>query len=79
MPTFSGENGIAAYRLTVAKHAVLMEAQGIRMSRGRRWSPVMRKEFGLKRNAPASAIVEAIDRKLAEILPQARANGEITP
>jgi hypothetical protein len=75
---FTG-TGVQVYRLTVAKHAILLEEKGIRMSRGRSWTSVMRKELGFKRSAPRSAIVAAIDALLSEMVPKARAEGGITP
>jgi hypothetical protein len=75
---FTGK-GIDVYRLTVAKHAVKLEALGIRMSRGRKWTPLMRKEFGLKRSATPEQVIAAIDAKLAEVVPVAQAEGGIRP
>ncbi len=77
MTTFTGK-GIDVYRLTVAKHVVKMEAEGFRMTRGPKWTPIMRKELGLKRNAAPEQVIAAIEAKLAELIPQAQAEGGIT-
>lgn len=74
--TFTGK-GIDVFRLQVAKSAIELESKGLRMSRGRQWSTVMRIEFGLKRNAPHAVIIAAIDAKLAELVPQAIEEGGI--
>lgn len=75
---FTGK-GISVYRLTVMKSAVKMEAQGFRVSRGRKWTTVAKREFGLKRNATTEQVIAAIDAKLAELVPQAQAEGGIQP
>ena len=76
MATFTGK-GIDVFRLQVAKSAIMLESKGLRMSRGRQWSTVMRIELRLKRNAPYTAIIAAIDAKLAELVPQAIEEGGI--
>lgn len=78
MPTFTGK-GIEVYRLTVAKSAVRMEAEGFRVSRGPKWTTIMRRELGLKPRAPHAEVIAAIEAKLRELVPQAQAEGGITP
>lgn len=75
---FTGK-GVSVYRLTVMKSAVKLEAEGIRMSRGTKWTTVAKREFGLKRNATTEQVIAAIDAKLAELVPQAQAEGGIQP
>jgi hypothetical protein len=78
MSTFTGK-GIDVYRLTVCKHAVLMEADGIRVARGPLVTPRMRREFGLRPRAPHAEVAAAIQAKIDELLPQAHAEGGIQP
>jgi hypothetical protein len=78
MSTFTGK-GIDVFRLTIAKHAVALEAKGIKMSRDANWTRVMRKELGLKPRAPHTEVIAAIEARLAEVLPQAHAEGGIQP
>lgn len=75
---FTGK-GVHVYRLTIMKSAVKLEAEGLRMSRGRKWTTVAKREFGLKRNATTEQVIAAIDAKLAELVPQAQAEGGIQP
>lgn len=77
MITFTGK-GIDVFRLVTMKHAVQIEALGMRVTRGRKWTTVAKREFGLKRNATVAQIVQAIDDRLATLVPEAHAEGGIT-
>ena len=70
--------GISVYRLVAAKHAIRLEQAGLKFSKGRSWSTVMRREFGLSPRCSREIIIRAIDRKLEEIVPIAQAEGGIT-
>lgn len=78
MGTFTGK-GIDVFRLTVLLHAVKAESQGFQIHRGRKATPMARKKFGLKPRAPHAEVIAAIQAKIDELLPQAYAEGGITP
>lgn len=56
------------WRYQTMKSAVKLEAKGLKMTRGRKISPMVKKEFGLKRTASLEQMLEAIDGKIAEIM-----------
>jgi hypothetical protein len=59
---------IAAFRLSCFKQAVKAEARGMQLTRGRKQTPVIKAELGLKRSASAEQVLAAIEAKMAEIL-----------
>jgi hypothetical protein len=61
-------NQIAAFRLSCFKQAVRAEARGMQLTRGRKQTPVIRAELGLKRNATMEQVLAAIDERIAQVL-----------
>ena len=59
---------ISAYRLATFKMAVKIEARGMQLTRGRKQTPVIKAELGLKRSATTEQVLAAIDEKIAETL-----------
>jgi len=64
---FTGKDGVGLYRLVAMKHAVGMEARGLKMSRGRSWTAVAKKEFGLSRCAKTAVVLTAIEMAIADM------------
>lgn len=56
---------IAAFRLSCFRQAVKAEARGMQLTRGRKQTPVIKAELGLKRNATVEQVLAAIEEKIA--------------
>lgn len=56
---------IAAFRLSCFRQAVRAEARGMQLTRGRKQTPVIKAELGLKRNATVEQVLAAIEEKIA--------------
>lgn len=56
---------IAAFRLACFRQAVKAEARGMQLTRGRKQTPVIKAELGLKRNATVEQVLAAIEEKIA--------------
>jgi hypothetical protein len=59
---------ISAFRLSCFKQAVRAEARGMQLTRGRKQTPVIKAELGLKRNASMEEVLAAIEAKIVETL-----------
>lgn len=59
---------IAAFRLACFRQAVKAEARGMQLTRGRKQTPVIKAELGLKRNTSTAEVLAAIQAKIAETL-----------
>ena len=68
MTMLTTPNQIAAFRLSCFKQAVRAEARGMQLTRGRKQTPVIRAELGLKRNATMEQVLAAIDERIAQVL-----------
>jgi hypothetical protein len=74
----SDPTGIQFARLASMKGAVKLESKGMKMSRGLNVTAMARKELGLKARAPHSEVIEAIEKRMTELMEQRRvelANG----
>jgi hypothetical protein len=60
-------SGIPLYRWLAIKHAIRLEAKGIRLSRGRSATAIAKSELGLKRNLPRAEVLEAVEEKIREL------------
>lgn len=65
MPGFSGAEGMALVRLVFIKQAVWLESKGMRATaKAPLQTPIMRKRYGLPRNAPHSEVLSYIEEEL---------------
>ena len=62
--------GITYARLASMKSAVRLESKGMKMSRGLNVTAMARKELGLKARAPHQQVIEAIQKRMDELLAQ---------
>lgn len=69
---FEGRAATELYRLTVARHAVKLEAKGIKIVRGRSWTAAMRQAFGLSSRAPVSQVLDLVEKRIGELKLTAR-------
>ena len=53
------------YQLLQWKHAIRLEAKGLRVSHGRKVTPHVRRFFGLRPRAPVSEVLEHVEAALA--------------
>ena len=67
----STPESVSLFRLLSLKGMVKMEARGMKMSRGVNATAVVRKELGLKPRAPHALVLEALEKKIAELAPAA--------
>ena len=68
--TISDQTGISYARLASMKGAVRLESKGMKMSRGVNVTAIARKELGLKARAPHQEVIEAIQKRMDELLAQ---------
>lgn len=68
--TISDPTGISYARLASMKGAVHLEFKGMKMSRGLNVTAMARKELGLKARAPHQEVIEAIQKRMGELLTQ---------
>ena len=68
--TISDQTGISYARLASMKGAVRLESKGMKMSRGLNVTAMARKELGLKARAPHQEVIEAIQKRMDELLAQ---------
>ena len=68
--TISDQTGISYARLASMKGAVRLEYKGMKMSRGVNVTAIARKELGLKARAPHQEVIEAIQKRMDELLAQ---------
>ena len=68
--SINDQTGISYARLASMKGAVRLESVGMKMSRGVNVTAMARKELGLKARAPHREVIEAIQKRMDELLAQ---------
>jgi len=76
---FTGK-GVEVYQLTAAKYAIAMEYRGVMVGKRRNaWTIAMRKKFKLSRLASHQRVIDTIQKRLNELVPDALDEGGIKP
>ena len=67
---------IATFRLVVLRQGVLAEMHGMRMTRGRSATAIVKQMFGLPRNTPKMDVLRIVSAAIVEAKAQAEADAD---